>query len=112
MSRAAQYARLFDMGGRRVTLRRNMGNSPAIEVANVRARIRGFKPEEIAGGIDVGQRKILILAEDIPASFLPMRQNDRVIVDGITMVFATRPDDQTHRDGELLLAIDGIASGA
>lgn len=112
MSRAAQYARLFDMGSRRVTLLRNVTNNPAIEVQNVRARVRGFKPEEITGGIQVGQRKVLILAEDVPESFLPLRANDRVIVDGVTLVFPARPDDQTHRDGELLLAIDGIASGA
>lgn len=111
MSQVEKYRRLFEHGGRRVMLQRRQSNAQPVEVANVRARIRGFTPQEIAGGFNVGQRKILILAEDIPASLRPLRQNDRVIVDGTTWAFPERPDDQTHRAGDVLLAYDCVAAG-
>lgn len=112
MSAADEFRELFEMGGRRVTLQRAAANQPAQTLPNVRARVRGYTPEEIAGGITVGSRKILILAEDVPASWRPLKTGDSVLVDGITMRFTTRPDDQTHRDGETLLAYDCMASGA
>lgn len=111
-SRAASYARLISRHGRVVELQRRQANAAPLTVRNVRARIRGFTPEEISGGFDVGQRKILILAEDVPESFRPLRQNDRVIVDGDVWAFPSRPDDQTHRDGDVLLAYDCVAAGA
>lgn len=112
MGQIENYRRMFARGGRRVTLQRRRANAQPVEVANVRARIRGFTPQEIAGGFDVGQRKILILAEDVPAGFRPLLKNDRVIVDGLTWAFSNRPDDQTHRDGDVLLAYDCVAAGA
>ena len=111
MSVAAEYAAAFDMGGRRITLERLVPNAAAVTVENVRARVRGASPEEVASGIKAIERKILLLAADIPDDFLPIRQGDRVLVDGARLVFTSRPDDQTHRDGEMLLAIDGFATG-
>lgn len=113
MSRQAAYRRMFARAGRRVTIERVVANQPSLKVENVRARVRGLTQEEIAGGINSASRKVLILAEDVPASFLPLRaQVDRVLVDGLTLRFDRRPDDQTHRDGETLLAIDGVLVGA
>lgn len=112
MTRRDSYSRLFDKASRRVTVRRIVTNQPHIDIQNVRARVRGFTPEEIAGGIDIGQRKVLLLAEDIPQAYWPLQKNDRILIDGYTLIFSTRPDDQTHRDGDILLAFDGIATGA
>ena len=58
MGQVEKYRRLFERGGRRVTLQRRQTNAQPVEILNVRARIRGFTPQEIAGGINVGKRKI------------------------------------------------------
>ena len=111
MSRAESYARMFDKAGRRVVIERRVPNAPTVRAENVRARIRGASPEEVAGGIQATERKVLILAADVPAAMLPLLTNDAVVVDGLTLRFTSRPDDQTHRDGDTLLAIEAIAAG-
>lgn len=112
MTSKAQYAHLFSRGGRRVTIERRVANADPIRAENVRVRIRDFSPEEIASGIHSGSRKILVLAADVPASLTPLRSADAVLVDGLRLTFTERPDDQTHRDGDVLLAYECIASGA
>ncbi|WP_185982823.1 hypothetical protein [Aureimonas mangrovi] len=112
MSRLESYRSLFDRAGRRVTIERQVTNGQPMRVENVRARVRGVTPEEVVGGIDANARKVLILAEDIPAEWRPLKMNDDVIVDGVRLTFTQRPDDQTHRDGETLLAYDCLAAGA
>lgn len=112
MSAADEFRELFEMGGRRVTLQRTVPNQQPQTLPNVRARVRGYTPEEIAGGVNVGSRKVTLLAEDVPANWLPLRATDAIVVDGIRMAFKNRPDDQTHRDGEVLLAIVCEASGS
>lgn len=112
MSRLDLYARLFNEGGRRVTLERPAVNGQPVLVPNVRTRIRGATPEEIAGGLKSTERKVLILAQDVPPEHRPLRQGDKVLVDGLRLTFSSRPDDQTHRDGETLLAYEAVAVGA
>lgn len=111
MSRAASYAGLFARYGRRVTIERKVANSAPITVENVRARIRGATQEEIASGISSTQRIVLILAEDVPDALRPLEMGDQILVDGARLTFDETPDDQTHRDGETLLAIAGKATG-
>lgn len=110
--RARAYRRMFDKGGRRVTIERQVANADPVRALNVRARIREATDEEVAGGIRSTERKILILAEDVPADMLSLATDDAVLVDNLRLTFTRRPDDQTHRDGEMLLAIDGVVSGA
>lgn len=112
MSARAQYARLFDRGGRRVTIERPVANGDAVTAANVRVRIRDFTAEEIAGGVQAGTRRMLVLAEDLPEGFAPLRAMDGLTVDGVRLTIVERPEDQTHRDGALLLAYDCRVSGA
>lgn len=111
MSVAREYAALFSEAGRRVTIERPVVNGAPLSAAAVRARIRGATQDEIAGGISASSRRVLVLAADVPPEMAPLRKNDRLIVDGIRLTFTERPDDQTHRDGDLLLAYDGVASG-
>lgn len=111
MSRAASYAAMFDRAGRRVTIERK-SNGETTTVPNVRARVRGAREEEIAGGIQASERKVLILAADVPEALRPLLANDSILVDGLRLRIQGRPDDQTHRDGETLLAIDCVVKGA
>ncbi|KQQ81945.1 hypothetical protein [Aureimonas sp. Leaf324] len=112
MKPRAAYRRLFSRGGRRVSIERRVANADPMRVEGVRARIREATDEEIAGGIRSTERRVLILAEDVPAGMLPLVTDDAVLVDGLRMTFTQRPDDQTHRDGEMLLAIAGVVSSA
>lgn len=100
---------MFGKGGRRVTISRKVANGQPVTVENVRARIRGATPDEVTGGISTRERRVLILAEDIPADF-GLQDNDRILVDGGRLTI-TNVDRHTHRDGEILLAYDCIASG-
>ncbi|WAJ29324.1 hypothetical protein [Antarcticirhabdus aurantiaca] len=109
MSRRLAYRRMFTRAGRRVTISRKVANSEPVTLENVRARIRGAQPDEVAGGISTRERRVLILAEDVPADF-GLQDNDRIIVDGGRLTI-TNVDRHTHRDGEVLLAYDCIASG-
>lgn len=104
------YQRSFDRIGRRVEIERMAANQPAQVLEGVRARLRDLRPEEIAGGIAASAHYIMILAEDVPADWLPLQQSDTVKVDGRSLTFTQRPDDQTHRDREVLLAITGYVA--
>lgn len=112
MKPKAAYRRMFTKAGRRVALERRMANAEPVRAEGVRARIREATDEEIAGGIRSTERRVLILAEDVPYGMLPLVTDDAVLVDGLRLTFTQRPDDQTHRDGEMLLAIAGVVSGA
>ena len=109
MSRAAQYAALFTKGGRTASIERQVANSSPTTVNNVRVRIRNFSAEEVAGGVTIGQRKVLVLAEDV-TSIAPLKSGDVVIVDSSRFQITEKPDDQTHRDGATLLAYDCVCS--
>ncbi len=111
MRTISTYRKLMDQYGRRVTIERPVVNGVPLSAPAVRARIRGATQDEIAGGISASSRRVLVLAADLPPEMAPLRKNDRLIVDGIRLTFTERPDDQTHRDGDLLLAYDGVASG-
>lgn len=102
--------RAFTAFGRRITLERAVPNGQQIVVPNVRARLWGATATEIAAGVKSSGRHIVILAADVPTDTLPLRTNDVVRVDGQALRFAERPDDQTHRDGDVLLAIEGLVS--
>lgn len=109
MSVASKYRRLFTKAGRTVSIERQVANSSPKTVDNVRVRIRNFTPEEVAGGVTAGQRKILVLAEDV-TSIAPLKSGDTFIVDSSRFSIVQKPDDQTHRDGETLLAYDCVCS--
>lgn len=111
MSRARQYDRLFAKAGRRVTLERTVTNAEPLVASGVRARLSDAQPIEVGGGVTSTARRVLVLAADVPEALRPLRKGDCVLVDGIRLRFRDRPDDQTHRDGETLLAFDGWAAG-
>jgi hypothetical protein len=99
--------------GETVTLRRvNTAPAPATEVT-LPANVRGYRPEELVGGIGLGHREVLILAEDVdrvgfPA---PIRRNDRIVVGG-TALTVTDVDVHTRRVAGVLIAYDIVATGA
>jgi hypothetical protein len=94
---AAYVARVFAEGGETVTLRRNVPGGPALE-GPVRARVTGYTPVPLDGGIHMGESTILLLASDVAALDWPggVRGNDLVVVRGRPLNVEA-VDDNTHR---------------
>jgi hypothetical protein len=97
--------------GRDVVIRRWSGPSGARTATEVttRARIVGYAPEKIVGAIQVGDRKAIVQVDAL-AALLPLKDTDKVVIDG--REFAIRyVDDQTRRIGNTLIALELQISG-
>lgn len=72
----------------------------------VRARVTGFAPEELTGGITQGSRKVILLAEDVETSGFPVPiksgSTDRIISHGKTMMIENVDTDTARLDGTLI----------
>ena len=93
----AVYRRHLEAHGETVSLVRGFGGVAPTTVANLLARVMGYSPEELVGGIAEGERKVILLAEDLAATAIPTpARNDRVVWNGKTLnVVAV--DDATRR---------------
>jgi hypothetical protein len=97
----AMYDRQFASHGEDVTIR-----SGGTESAG-RARVTGFKPEELTGAIQQGDRKVILLADGlsvVPAS------GDTIIVRGEELNIEA-VDDSTRRVAGELIAYEIVARG-
>ena len=96
--------------GETVTLRRTV--SSVNTDADVRARVRGYKPQELIGTAVQGDREIIILAEDLEDTDWPVppRATDKVVVRGKQLQIKA-VDDSTARIGGTLVAYIVSASG-
>jgi hypothetical protein len=109
------YRRMIDEIGEPIVIRRYTGagvNRPHFDV-EVRARVAGYQPEELVGGIVQGDRRIIVLVEDlIDAQFaLPIVASDKVLVRGGPELAITKPDDSTRRIHGVLIAYELTAKG-
>lgn len=101
----AIYAEQIGLFGEAVTLRRLL---PSTDIS-VRARVTGYKPDELGGGIQQGDRKIIILTEDVTFDG-GLKVGDKIIVRGRTLN-ASVVDDNTRRVGGDLVAYEVAARG-
>lgn len=108
------YRRALAVAGEVVTVRRYVGTGasrPIVE-AEVAARVTGYGASELAGNIQQGDRKVLVLADDLVRRQFPgpLKAGDKVVVGGreLTIVF---PDDQTRRVAGVLVAYELQARG-
>lgn len=72
--------------GQDVTLRRAVQNEDAIE-RDARAFVRGYRPDELVGGIQQGDTQVTISPTSLPQEFADtdadrLRRNDRIVIDG------------------------------
>lgn len=103
------WARAIERTGRTITLRRiNVSPTPPTDIS-VKARVTGYQPEEMTGGIQSGDRKIIVLAQDVTFS-PPLKVGDKALVGG-KLLNLERVDDNTVRSGETLLAYILTARG-
>jgi hypothetical protein len=108
------YRRQLAAHGEEITLRRINPSPTAATDKTVRARVTGYAPEELIGGITQADRKVILLAEDVETSGFPVPiksgSSDRVVVRGRQMMIAA-VDDSTRRIGSTLIAYEIRATG-
>jgi hypothetical protein len=74
----------------------------------VRARVLGYQPDELTGGIVQGERRVIALAEDIlnTGFVLPLTETaDKIVIRGRELAVKA-VDDNTRRVGGELIAFD------
>jgi hypothetical protein len=62
--------------GEMVTFRR----LPSTDATGIRAKVSGYAPDELGGGIIQGDRKVLVNSSDIPFD-PPLKRGDKVILE-------------------------------
>lgn len=75
---------MLERRGRNLTLRRRVGTTAAFTDVSPRGYSRGFKAEELVGGIIQGDREVVISDAEIAAGNWPgpPRKGDVVVIDG------------------------------
>ena len=109
----AKCLRLMASRGESVKIVRddfNTGSSFCV----VRAVVTGLSPEELASGIDVGTRKLIVYADDVTFD-KPLKEGDQVVLRDGTPAKKTLSiedvDDSTSRLGGVLITYHLTASG-
>lgn len=100
------YQEAMDAAGETVSVRRYTGTGVGRTHVDtdVRARVTGFQERELVGTIQQGDRKVIMLVDDLAAGgfALPVTANDKLILRG-TMISIVSVDDSTRRlQGELI----------
>lgn len=108
------YRRMIDDGGEAVFIRRYTGSGtikPKFDV-QVRAKVSGYAPDELVGGIVQGDRRVIILVQDlIDRQFaMPVLASDKAVVRGKELAIIA-PDDSTRRIAGVLIAYELTARG-
>jgi hypothetical protein len=106
------YANEMELRGESVTVGRYDATAHLIGFP-ARAKVIGYQPSELVGGINQGDRRVLLLAEDLETNglVLPLRVNDRILVRGKALNVVSI-DDSTHRNAGVLNAYDLRVTGA
>ncbi|MBI1621498.1 hypothetical protein IOD40_12595 [Aquamicrobium sp. cd-1] len=108
---AAEYREMLRDGGEVVTLKRIVPNQPEQTLATVSARIKGYRPEEVVGSIQAGNRKAILLAEDLKDVSPPIQKNDRLVLASGGVLTVVTVDSSTHKYGTTVLAYVCQVSG-
>ncbi|MCA0032760.1 hypothetical protein [Mesorhizobium sp. B263B2A] len=103
------YRRILSEVGEPILIRRYTGsgaNRPRFD-APVLARVVGYQPHELVGTLVQGDRKLIVLVEDlIDAQFaLPVVTGDKAVIRGVECNIEAA-DDSTRRIGTTLIAYE------
>ncbi len=104
-----RYRRAIARYGEPVVFRRFTGagsNRPQFN-AEIRARVTGYEPKDLIGGIQQGDRRVLVLVADVLERqiAMPITTSDFIVVRGRQCAIFSL-DDSTHRDGTELIALE------
>jgi hypothetical protein len=97
----ALFAHEVDKRGEEITVRRL---SPLTNIT-ARAFVTGYLPEELVGGVNQGDRKVIVSAEDLEAKGFPLPLKpgvDKVMVRGRLMSIEDVDDSTLRVAGELI----------
>lgn len=102
------YRRLI-ASGEDVLLRRYTGTGATrakFEV-RVRAKVAGYEPQDLVGSVQQGDRKVIVLAEDVDAAQfpVPITNSDKIVVRGKELTIQS-VDDSTRRIAGVLVAYE------
>lgn len=100
------YRRMMELVGETVLIRRYTGtgaNRPRFD-AEVKARVTEYEPSELVGTIVQGDRKLIVLHEDLVAAqfALPIRKGDKAVVRGKELNIEAPNDNSRRINGELI----------
>lgn len=105
----AMYRDQIDLYGEDIAIRRYVGTgtSRPYSEKTCRARVLGDAPKELVGGITQGDRKIIILAEDLEgySPVFTVIKSDKAIVRGAELAIMGI-DDSTRRIAGTLIAYE------
>lgn len=109
----AMYRRQIDRHGEPVLIRRILPAPAAAIEAQTRCRVLLSTPEEMVAGITSGDRRLIILAEDMEAAGWPspVAKNDKIVLRGRTLNVQSVDDDKRRVAG-VLIAYEIVARGA
>ena len=102
----AAYRRGLDIAGETIAVRRYSGtgvNRTYVDTS-VMARVTGYSAAELVGGITQGDRRVILLAEDLANSgfSLPLLKTDTIVVRGKEMAMMDLDDSTRRIQGELI----------
>jgi hypothetical protein len=110
----AMYRRQI-ANGQTVTLRRVSGAmQTVVATVTVRARVTAYSPEEMVGGFQQGDQRIVFLAEDIGAFPVPIRADgsrDQIVI-GSSVFGVYAVDNRTRSVAGELIAYELRVRGA
>lgn len=110
----ADYGASLRRVGETVTIRRYSGSGDTRTPTDVTAwaRVAGYEPAELVGAVRQGDRKLIVLAEDLEGGqiALPLRKGDKAIVRGLELNIEAA-DDNTRRVEGVLVAIELTVRG-
>ena len=100
------YRRMMNERGETVVHRRYTGagpNRPKFDV-EVMAVVVGYDEKDFVGSITVGDRKVILLAEDLVEAqiTLPVTTNDKILVRGKELAIIAADDSTRRVSGELI----------
>jgi hypothetical protein len=103
----ASYARALTD---RIIIRRYTGagtTRPRFDVEDLRARVTGYAPHELVGSIQQGDRKVIVLADDLLGRgiALPLTKGDRCVIRGQECAIEA-VDSNSRRVGATLIAYE------
>lgn len=108
------YRRMMNERGETIIIRRytGSGENRAKFDAEAMAVVSGYAPQDLVGSVIEGDRKLIVLAEDLVEAGLelPLTENDKAVVQGRELqIFA--PDASTRRVSGVLIAYELQARG-
>lgn len=96
-----------------VTVRRYTGTGtsrPKTDITGARARVTGYKPTELVGGIVQGDKRVILYADDV-LSLAPLKMTDKIIESGTRELAIIALDDSTRKVGDVLIAYELAVRG-